>query len=75
MNSMTRMKAICEIVEDLVWKHDLSYMDAIIHYCEENNIEVEVFAKAIKTNDMLKAKLQREAEGLNYLPKSASLPI
>ncbi len=75
MNSMTRMKAICETVEELVWKHDLSYMDAIIHYCEENNIEVEVFAKVIKSNDMLKAKLQREAEGLHYLPKSSSLPI
>lgn len=75
MNSMTRMKVICETIEELVWKHDISYMDAIIYYCEENNIEVEIFAKAIKSNDMLKAKLQLEAESLNYLPKSAMLPI
>jgi hypothetical protein len=75
MNAMNRMKAICETIEDLVWKHDISYMDAIVLYCEDNNIEVEVFAKAIKTNEMLKAKLQHEAEQLNYLPKSATLPV
>lgn len=75
MNSMTRMKVICETIEELVWKHDLSYMDAIIHYCEENGVELEIFAKAIKTNDMLKSKIQLEAESLHYLPKSAMLPI
>ena len=75
MNAMTRMKAICETIEDLVWKHDIPYMDAIILYCEDNNVEVEVFAKAIKSNEMLKAKLQHEAEELNYLPKSATLPV
>lgn len=75
MTTLNRMKDICEKIEDIVWKHDISYMDAIIHYCEENNVEVEVFAKAIKTNDMLKAKLQLEAESLHYLPKSSVLPI
>lgn len=75
MNTMTRMKVICETIEDLVWEHDISYMDAVLHYCEENNVEVEIFAKAIKSNEMLKAKLQSEAESLNYLPKSATLPI
>lgn len=75
MNTMTRIKNICETIEDIVWKHDISYMDAIVYYCEENNIEIEIFAKAIKGNDMLKAKLQLEAEDLNYLPKSATLPI
>ena len=75
MNTMTRMKNLCETIEDIVWKHDISYMDAIVYYCEENNVEVEIFAKAIKGNDMLKAKLQLEAESLNYLPKSATLPI
>jgi hypothetical protein len=50
-------------------------MDAVIYYCEENNIEIEVFAKAIKSNDMMKAKIQIEAENLNFLPKSSTLPI
>jgi predicted metallopeptidase len=75
MTTLNRMKDICEKIEDIVWNFDISYMDAIVYYCEENNIEVETFAKVIKTNDMLKAKIQSEAEGLNYLPKSSVLPI
>lgn len=75
MTTLNRMKDICEKIEDIVWNYDISYMDAIVYYCETNNIEVEAFAKVIKTNDMLKAKIQSEAEKLNYLPKSNVLPI
>ena len=75
MNTMSRIKNICETIEDMVTKYSISYMDAAIYYCEENNIEIEVFAKAIKSNDMMKAKIQIEAENLNFLPKSSTLPI
>jgi len=75
MNTMSRIKNICETIEDMVTKYSISYMDAVIYYCEENNIEIEVFAKAIKSNDMMKAKIQIEAENLNFLPKSSTLPI
>lgn len=75
MTALNRMKDICEKIEDIVWNYDISYMDAIVYYCEENNIEVEAFAKVIKSNDMLKAKIQLEAENLNFLPKSSVLPI
>ena len=70
-----KMKQILEDIEELVWKHDISYMDAIVQYCEDRNIEIEHLAKAIKNNDMIKAKLQFEAEALNYLPKSNTLPV
>jgi hypothetical protein len=62
-----------QVVEDLVWKHDISYMDAIVLYCEENNIDVESLAKVIKANPNLKGLLQLEAEKLNYLPKTVTL--
>ena len=30
------------IIEDIVKKHkDMTYVDAIVKYCEENNVEVE----------------------------------
>lgn len=70
-----KMKELLQSIEDLVWKHDISYMDAIVLYCEDNNIEIENLARAIKNNDMIRAKLQFEAEELNYLPKSNTLPI
>jgi hypothetical protein len=54
---------------------DGDYMGAIIHYCERNNIEIESIAKYIKKNLVLKAKLQQEAEDLNYIQKTSRLPI
>ena len=66
-------RLVFEQIEDLVWKHDISYMDAIVLYCEENNVEIESLAKIIKSNENLKGLIQLEAEGLNYLPKSNTL--
>ena len=63
------------IVEEIVYMKDVSYMEAIIIYCEENNVEVEVAASLINAN--LKYLIQLEAETLNFLPKSntTKLPI
>lgn len=69
------IKNICEKIEELVSRHNISYIDAIVLYCEKNNIEIEAFGKIVKSNEMLKAKLQLEAESLNFLPKSNTLPI
>lgn len=52
----------------------LTVMDAVIHYCETNNIEIEAVAKIIRTNPKIKARLQTEAEDLNFLPKRARIP-
>lgn len=57
-------------------QHDNSeYMDAILHYCETKEIDIEVAAKFINTNPAIKSKLREEAENLNYLEKTARLPI
>ena len=50
-------------------------MDAILHYCERNDIEIEAVAQYIRKNLVLKAKIQEEAEELNFLQKTARLPI
>ena len=62
-------------IEDLVWEKDISYMDAVILYCETTGFEVEVAAKLI-TNS-LKSRIKIEAEELNFLPRSntAKLPF
>jgi hypothetical protein len=73
MNS--KAKEFYEVIENLVWKHDIDYMDAIIMHCEKNNIEVESIASLIKSNENIKSKIQIEAEKLNYLPKTARLDI
>ena len=72
--ALTYEKFIKEI-ERLVINYDLDYMDAVVHYCEKNNIEIEAAASIIRNNIRIKAKLQDEAEGLNFMPKRAKLPI
>ena len=72
--TMSNEKFIKEI-ERLVINYDLDYMDAVVHYCEKNNIEIEAAASIIRSNIRIKARLQDEAEDLNFLPKRAKLPV
>ena len=62
-------------IERLRKDDNLPYMDAVICYCEKNQLEIEVVAKFISKNLLLKSKIQQEAEDLNYLPKTSRLPI
>lgn len=55
-------------IEEIVYMKDISYMDAILEYCEKNDVEIEVAASLISNN--LKSKIQLEAEDLNFLPRS-----
>jgi hypothetical protein len=61
------------MIEDTVKKHRLTYLEAIVHLCEENQIEVEDIKKFI--SDPMKEKLEAEAMKLNYLPRGNELPI
>jgi len=61
------------MIEDTVRQKVMTYMDAVIHLCEENTIEVEDVKKYISTS--IKEKIELEAMNLNFLPKSGeSLP-
>lgn len=64
-----------EEIDELVSLHELSYMDAIVHFCEKNDMEIEVAAAMIKGNFRIKSFMQQEGEQLNFLPKTAKLPI
>jgi|TARA_R100001244_G_C5073990_1_gene112138 hypothetical protein len=66
-------KRFAIIVDDLVRTKRLTHMEAIIYYCEQNLIEPDTISKWIDRS--LKEKLQADAEALNYLPKTASLPV
>lgn len=62
-------------IEEIVYMKDVSYMDAIILFCEEKGFEIEMAAKLI--SGALKSKVKLEAEELNFLPRSntAKLPL
>ena len=54
---------------------DMNYIDAIIHFCDENNIDVESVPKLI--SKPLKEKIKCDAQQLNFMKKTsrAKLPI
>lgn len=62
-------------VNRLVNQHGLDYMDAVLHYCDKNNIEIEAVAPIIKANPKIKSGLRQSAENLNFMPKESRLPI
>ena len=61
-------------IEEISNNLDISYMDAIVWYCEENEIEVETAAKLI--NSKIKDTIAYEASKLNMMKeKINSLPV
>lgn len=61
-------------IETRVATKDLSYMDAVINYCEEVDIEIESIKSLI--NKSLKEKLHNEAIERNFFKKkTGTLPL
>lgn len=60
-------------IEELVQEKKLTYMDAVLYYCEENLLEPEDVSKLI--NRSLKDKIENDFRDLNYLPKQAQLDV
>jgi len=60
-------------VETLVNSDSMSYIDAIIHYCDTNDIELESVPKLI--SKPLKEKLKHEAQQLNYMKKTSKAKL
>lgn len=64
-----------EEIEKICSAKNIEYIDAIVIWCEKNNLEVEVAAGWIKKDPVMKSKVQAEAENLNILKRSARLPV
>ena len=65
-----------ENIESLVLENkDMNYIDAIVHFCDQNNIDVESVPKLI--SKPLKEKIKCDAQQLNFMKKTsrAKLPI
>lgn len=60
-------------IEHMVADKKMTYMDAVLKYCEENYLEPQDVAKLI--NKSLKDKIEMDFRELNYLPKTAQLDI
>jgi hypothetical protein len=57
-------------VEKLVLNNsEMNYIDAVIHYCEINEIEIESVSKLV--SKPLKEKLKYDAQKLNFMKKTS----
>ena len=62
-------------IEKIVAEEKINYIDAIIHYCEVNELEVESVTKLV--SKPLKEKLKWDATRLNFMKRTsrAKLPL
>lgn len=60
-------------IEEKVIKEKIGYMDAVIDYCTELDIDIDSISKLV--NQSLKDKIQIEAEENNFMKKRGKLPL
>jgi hypothetical protein len=75
ININSKMGSFLADIELIRRVDKIDYMEAIVAYCDKNSIEIEVVANYIKKNPVLKARVQQEAENLNFIEKTARLPV
>lgn len=56
-------------VEKVAFDNTMNYIDAIVFYCEKNEIEIESVPKLI--SKPLKEKLKYDAQKLNFMKKTS----
>jgi hypothetical protein len=56
--------------------NEVSLIDALVHFSEKYDIEIELIGEIVRRSVVLKAKVRNDAERLNLLEeKTAQLPV
>lgn len=66
---MTASKFAGEIEKLVIDNNDMNYIDAVVHFCEVNGIELDGVNKLI--SKPLKEKLRYDAQRLNFIKKTS----
>ena len=72
-NLMMTKSKFAKQIEDIVRYKNLSYIDAVLYFCEENKIDEEDVKKYVA--GPIKSKIEAEAMRLNFLPRGNELPF
>jgi hypothetical protein len=59
-------------IEQIIKNYEMSHMQAVLHYCETNDIDPSSINRLISKT--LKEKIESEATDLNFFPKRGKLP-
>lgn len=54
-------------IETISRTKNISLIDAIVHWCEKNNVEIEQIGVTVKSIGSLRTKILREAENLSMM--------
>lgn len=74
MPTKEEMSKFAKAIDGLVANTDYNYIEAIVEYCKQTGLEIEVAATLVNAN--LKAKLTADAMDNNMLKEKGSrLPI
>jgi hypothetical protein len=74
MPTKDEMAKFAKAIDALVSKTDYNYIEAIVEYCKQTGLEIEVAATLVNAN--LKSKLEGDAMDNNMLKeKSSRLPL
>jgi hypothetical protein len=73
MPTKDEIRQFSELIERIVFEKDISYIDAIVHHCEQNGFELELAASLLSAP--VKAKISEEAQSANMIKKVNALPI
>ena len=70
---LSTSKTFTIVIENIVKEKNLTHMDAVLWYCEEEGLEPDSLGTLISKG--LKEKIEANARELNFLPRQAQLPI
>lgn len=62
-------------IESMVLTSGIDYLDAILTYCEKNDLEIEVVGELIASCPSLLSKVECEAEQLHWIKPNDRLPL
>ena len=65
--NLSSFKDVTKRIERLALDYGISYIDAVVHYCEHHDIEIEFIGEIINQNPSLKSKIELEASELHFL--------
>ena len=71
--TLSTSKTFTLAIENIVKEKNLTHMDAVLWYWEQENLEPDGLGTLISKG--LKEKIEANARELNFLPRQAQLPI
>jgi hypothetical protein len=71
LDNIITKASFTQLIEDLVHNKNMGYIEAVLHICDERQIDPSDVGKVISPS--IKSKIEAEAMSHNLLPKTNSL--